>query len=146
MTMTHYHEVAAKYGVTIKTTDREDNPWYVGHTLPDSHHYDVVLSRGVYDLDVVFTTGSAWTEPPSAGDVLVCLKADQSWDEVFGDFEDFCYVSGVNVPDPDEWPELYAVIHGRYREVCAELERQSESLKILLGDRFDEFMDDEDVA
>ena len=63
---------------------------------PGSHHYKATLRYRGRQLTVPFSTGSGWTEEPTAKDVLDCLVSDTIGYESAGDFGEWCDEYGYN--------------------------------------------------
>lgn len=104
------------------------------HTPPEDFagatSWNVTLKRGEpgvdYDeLRVPFYTGSAWTEPPTALDVLTCLASDACGYENARDFEEWASEYG------------YDTDSRRAERLYNQVGNQTEKLRDFLGDDFD---------
>lgn len=116
--------MSAGQHITLEIVDgpdyaRDEQGW-------EHHRYEVELRRGEVSIGVPWLAGLGITEDPTASDVLKALLLDASGVEnARGSFEEWAGEYGY---DPDS---------RRAEELFRAVTRQTDLLRVLLGDDFD---------
>ena len=114
----------AAHGITATVRQGVSNP-HMDDSPYMTRHFRVVLRRDGRQMTVAYSQGSAFTEEPTAEDVLSCLCQDAAGLE--------------NNPAFEVWaPEYGFDADSRKAErIFREVERQAARLKVLLGEEYE---------
>ena len=112
------HGITATVRQVLSNPHMDDSPYM-------TRHFRVTLRRAGRQMTVAYNQGSAFTEDPTAEDVLSCLCQDAAGLE--------------NSPAFEEWaPEYGFDADSRKAErIFRTVERQTDRLRVLLGEEYE---------